>query len=63
MKKRDIEEQLLQLGWWFCRRGGNHDIWTNGEQHQAVPRHKEVNEYTGKSIIKIAKHNPPKSKK
>jgi predicted RNA binding protein YcfA (HicA-like mRNA interferase family) len=31
MKKRDIEKKLKELGWWFSRHGGGHDIWTNGK--------------------------------
>ncbi len=62
MKKNDVEKELAKSGWWFSRHGGSHDIWTNGERHQAVPRHKEVNEYTAKKILKTAKENPPKVK-
>ncbi len=57
MKKKDVEKQLTQFGWWIERHGGNHDIWTNGEVKIPVPRHKEINELTAKSIIKMAKKN------
>ena len=59
MKKRDLEKQLADCGWWFERHGGKHDYWTNGKVHQSVPRHKEVDEMLAKKIIKVAKNNPP----
>lgn len=54
MKKSDVEKRLRQYGWWFDRHGGNHDIWTNGEFKVALPRHREINELTAKSIIRQA---------
>lgn len=55
MKRRDLEKCLIELGWWFLRHGGSHDVWTNGEDTQAVPRHSEINEFTAKKILKQAK--------
>ena len=43
------------MGWRLARHGRKHDIWTNDEREVAVPRHKEINEYTAKAIIKEAK--------
>jgi predicted RNA binding protein YcfA (HicA-like mRNA interferase family) len=60
MKKRDLEKELKKLGWWLDREGGNHEIWTNGEKKEPVPRHAEINELTARSILKKAKQNPPK---
>lgn len=59
MKKRDIEKRLHELGWWFDRHGGNHDVWTNGHICEFVPRHVEVGEMLAKKIIRKAKNNPP----
>lgn len=59
MKKREIEKKLSQLGWWFDRHGGNHDVWTNGIIHEFVPRHAEVGEMLAKKILKKASNNPP----
>lgn len=59
MKKRDIEKKLSEFGWWLDRHGGNHDVWTNGIESEAVPRHGEINEFTAKKILKKAKANPP----
>ena len=59
MKQRDLVRQLRDLGWWFLREGGNHEIWTNGKETEAVPRHREINENTARGILKNAKRNPP----
>jgi mRNA interferase HicA len=59
MKRRDLENKLVELGWWFSRHGGSHDIWTNGAEVEPIPRHSEINEYISKKIIKKAKSNPP----
>lgn len=55
MKKRDLEKKLKKAGWMFLRSGADHDVWTNGEDIEAVPRHREINERLAKAIIK--KHN------
>jgi predicted RNA binding protein YcfA (HicA-like mRNA interferase family) len=60
MKKIDLERELKKLGWWFKRHGGNHDYWTNGQVHESVPRHNEINENLARKIIKTARNNPPK---
>jgi len=60
MKKVDLEKQLSRLGWRFSRHGSNHDVWTNGKTNESVPRHREINEYTAKRILKTAQNNPPK---
>ena len=52
MKRRDLIKMLEKKGWWFLKHGGNHDIYTNGTDIEPVPRHKEINEMTAKSIIK-----------
>lgn len=58
MKKRDVERKLRELGWWFDRHGGSHDLWTNGKIFESVPRHNEVNEGLAKKIIRVAQNNP-----
>ncbi len=62
MKKRDLEKKLSSLGWWFKREGGGHEIWTNGEDTEPIPRHREINEILAKKIIQVATSNPPKKK-
>lgn len=59
MKKRDLEKQLSELGWWFDSHGGSHDHWTNGKIFECVPRHKEIKENLAKKILKTAKNNSP----
>ena len=63
MKKRKLEKILNRLGWHLKREGGNHEVWTNGMETEAIPRHSEINEYTARAIIKRAKNNPPASNK
>jgi len=37
MKRRDLEKKLCELGWHFERHGGNHDVWTNGNESESLP--------------------------
>ena len=55
MKKRDLEKSLRLLGWTFLRHGKRHDVWTNGEREEAIPRHSEINEILAKAILRRAK--------
>ncbi len=59
MKRRELEQQLREMGWIFSRHGNKHDIWTNGASEIAVPRHHEINEYTAKKILRDAGENKP----
>lgn len=58
MRQKDLETMLLNRGWELIRHGRKHDIWTNGTLEIAVPRHKEINEYTAKAILKLTKGEP-----
>lgn len=60
MKKRDLEKRLKVFGWELLRQGGSHEVWTNGEITEPVPRHKEVNERLANKILRIASENPRK---
>ena len=62
MKNKDLKKILTGLGWYFLREGNSHEIWTNGKDVNAIPRHREINENTARSIIKVAQANPPKEK-
>lgn len=55
MKRGDLERQLRKAGWWFLRHGGNHDVWTDGDRTEAVPRHNEINELLAKKILRNVK--------
>lgn len=52
MKHRDLIKLLKKNGWYFKRDGANHDIYTNGEKTEPIPRHKEINEKLAQAIIK-----------
>ena len=60
MKLADLERKLKGLGWWDTGKGGKHTKWTNGTDSQPVPRHKEINEHTAKSILNFVEKHPPK---
>lgn len=51
MKRQTLERQLTALGWKLLRHGGKHDVWTDGERQEAVPRHREINERLAKQIL------------
>jgi len=51
VKRRELEGRLRALGWSFLRRGGNHDVWTDGDRLEYVPRHAEVNEILARKIL------------
>ncbi|MHC4996574.1 MAG: type II toxin-antitoxin system HicA family toxin [Planctomycetota bacterium] len=61
MKKKDLCAKLKEYGWWKAGEGGRYEKWTNGTQVTAVPRHREINEITAKSILKAARENPGQS--
>lgn len=52
MKQKDLIKLLEKNGWWKVREGGNHIIYTNGKESEAIPRHRELNELLAKAIIK-----------
>ena len=52
MKRRDLIKLLERNGWYLLRNGANHDVYTNGEAMEPVPRHGEIKELLVKSIIK-----------
>ena len=55
MRRKDLEKALRDLGWWFLRHGGKHDVWTDGERIEAIPRHAEINERLASAILKRVK--------
>lgn len=52
MKRRDLIKLLEYNGWYFKRAGGNHDIYTNGVDNEAISRQKEIKEAVAQAIIK-----------
>jgi len=55
MKRQNLEAELWHLGWNLLRNGRKHDVWSNGQREIAAPRHREINEYTAKAVLKEAK--------
>jgi len=52
MRRRELEKRLKKAGWHFLRHRGNHNVWTDGEQQEAIPRHNEINEQLAKTILR-----------
>lgn len=52
MKRKDLIKLFEKNGWWLLRSGENHDIYTNGQQLEPIPRHKEIKENLAKAIIR-----------
>lgn len=55
MKRRDLIKKLEAAGYKIDRDDGAHTIYEkNGSRPVQVPRHREINELTVKSILKAA---------
>ena len=52
MKRKELEKALIKRGWWFLRHGGKHDIWTDGNRQEPIPRHTEINDKLARSILR-----------
>ena len=52
MKRKELTRLLTKKGWWLDREGGNHSIFTNGKEEESIPRHREIDEWLAKGIIK-----------
>jgi len=52
MKRHELLKRFKNNGWWIEREGGNHTVITDGNNKDTIPRHKEINEITAKSMIK-----------
>lgn len=52
MKRKDLIKLLESNGWYLKRNSGNHDIYTDGNKREPIPRHSEIEERLAKSIIK-----------
>ena len=52
MKKRELLKLFEQAGWKFLRNGGSHDIYTDGVNKVAIPRHSEINERLARELIR-----------
>lgn len=52
MKRKDLIRLLEANGWELLRNGANHDVYSNGEKCEPIPRHNEISENLAKAIIK-----------
>ena len=54
MKRTDLVRNLEEGGCLLIRHGGNHDWYRNSKTgvSQPVPRHREINEFLAKHILK-----------
>ena len=54
MKRKDLIRHLEVNGCEFLREGGNHTIYVNrgAQKSSAVPRHREIVEFTAQKICK-----------
>lgn len=52
MKQRELVKRLEKGGFVLKRHGGDHDIYTRGDEEEQVPRHREVNERLTKAILR-----------
>jgi predicted RNA binding protein YcfA (HicA-like mRNA interferase family) len=52
MKRRDLIKRLEAKGWRFKRHGGDHDIYTNGTDNEAISRQAEIKERVAQKIIR-----------
>jgi hypothetical protein len=50
-ERRELKRRLRQLGWNLVRRGRKHDLWTDAERLDAVPRHAEIHERLALAIL------------
>lgn len=51
VKRRDVIRLLEQNGF-YNESGANHDRYTDGTRSTVVPRHREIDKYTMKDIMK-----------
>lgn len=52
MKRRELIKKMIENGWYLERHGSKHDIYTNGEDEEPVPRHTEIDEKLAKKILR-----------
>jgi len=64
VKRRDLLARLAEEGCVLARHGAGHDLYRNviTGKSEAVPRHREINEYTARDIIRrLSTPTPPES--
>ncbi|MCX6955476.1 MAG: type II toxin-antitoxin system HicA family toxin [Verrucomicrobia bacterium] len=61
MKRRDLVAELQLAGCVLLRNGAKHDIYHNPKsgRSEPVPRHREINEFLAKKIVKSLTQTEP----
>ncbi len=64
MNKQKLERYLKSFGCSFLQSGGKHDIWCRPDEQRttAIPRHREINTFTMKSICEDLNIPPPRER-
>lgn len=54
--RQELEAGLRELGWYFLKPGGSHDLWAHPQRIRklAVPRHREIKEHLARSRLRQA---------
>jgi len=54
MRLVDLVKHIRKYGCVFVREGSSHTVWINSANNRTstIPRHNEINTYTGKKICK-----------
>jgi predicted RNA binding protein YcfA (HicA-like mRNA interferase family) len=57
VKRKELIKELEKMGCILLRHGGRHDWYHNPKTKisQPVPRHREINDYLAKHILKMLK--------
>ena len=51
-KRADLIKLLKKNGLYLKRYAGAHEIYTNGQENETIPRHRELKENLARGIIK-----------
>ncbi|MDR1712834.1 MAG: type II toxin-antitoxin system HicA family toxin [Coriobacteriales bacterium] len=51
MKYRELVRLFRNNGWHLQREGRSHEIWSDGENTEQIPRHSEINERLARGLI------------
>lgn len=52
MKRGELLKLFKEAGWYFLRNGANHEIYTDGKNQEAIPRHPDIKENLARGLIK-----------
>jgi mRNA interferase HicA len=63
LKRAELEKHLRVPGCQLYPEGGKHSVWWNpaNRKTSAVPRHREINDYTARSICRSLEVPEPKT--